>query len=66
MTLELCQFYFMGHTNRVRISVYYLYNHVELGKLGGVILPALCIGIIMHPSNISSTHCSSQYYSLKY
>ena len=47
---------------KVRIFVYNSYIHVDLGKLGGVILLALCAKIIVHPSTIHMKHCSSRYY----
>ena len=33
---------------------------LNLEKLGGVILMALCVGIIVHPKNIRRKYCSSQ------
>ena len=63
MTLEYVD-YISWALNKVRIYIYYLYIHVELGNLGGVILLALCAIIIVHPGNVCRKRCSSQYYSL--
>ena len=54
---------FHGLLNRLGIFVYYSYIHASLGNLSGVILLALCVGLIVHPKNICRIHCSSQYYS---
>ena len=55
----------VGSSNKMGIFVYYSYIQTKLGNLGGVILPTLCIGIIIHPKNIHGKHYSSCYYSLR-
>ena len=42
--------------NKVRISVCYSYIQAKLGNLGGYILSALCVGIIIRPDNICRKH----------
>ena len=43
-------------TNKVKIFIYYSYVHVKLGNLGGVLLPALCAGIIILYKTIRRKH----------
>ena len=43
----ICQLYFVGPSNKQRISVYYSYIQAELGNLGGIILPTLCTRMIV-------------------
>ena len=64
MILEYVYYIPMG-PRKLGIFVYYSYMEVELGKLGGVLLLALCIEITIHRRNIHKKHCSSQYYSLE-
>ena len=47
-------------------NICYSYIKVGLGNLGGAVLPALCVGNIVHPKNIRRIHCSSQHYSLRF
>ena len=50
---RICQLYFVGPFNKVRIFIYYLYIQAELGNLGRVILLTLCTRIfIVHHKNI--------------
>lgn len=60
MTLEHVNFiWWAPQQNR---NVYVLFIHqAELGNMGGGILLALYVGITIHPSNICTKHCSSQY-----
>ena len=50
--LELCELYSVGPSNKVGISDYYSYIEVELENSGGIILLALCAGIIVHTGNL--------------
>ena len=49
---------FCGPLEQIKNFFYYPYIQAELGNLGGVILLALCTGIIFHPMNIHKKHCS--------
>ena len=50
--LGICQLYYVGPLNKTRVFLYYSCIQVQLGNLGGVMLLALCIGIIIHPNII--------------
>ena len=65
MTLEYCELYFVGSSNNLWKFVDCSYIHVELGNLGGVILPALHVGNIVRPMSTRKRHCSFHCYSLK-
>ena len=62
---RLCQIYSMGPSNKLGTFIYYSYIHALLGNVGGIILLALCTRITIHPNNIHTKNCSSQYYYLK-
>lgn len=47
--------------NEVRVFVYYSNVVAKLGDLGGVILVALCVRILVHFGNIKRKHYSSGY-----
>ena len=51
--LGICQLYYVGGLNRVRIFVYYSYIQVDTWKFGGSYIP----------DTIHMIHCSSQHYS---
>ena len=63
--LGICHLYSVGPSNNLGIFLYYSYIEVEPRNLGGVMLPALCVGVIIHPKNIRMKHCSSHYLSPK-
>ena len=54
---------FIMWPQQVGVFIYYSYIHVEIGKLGGIMLSRLYAGIIVHPNNIHMKHCAFQYYS---
>ena len=60
--LGICQLYYAGPWKNPRILVYCSYIHAKFGDLGGVVLLALCVGIIVHPKNIRMNQCSSHDY----
>ena len=49
--------------DKLGLFVYYSYIHVELGNLGGVILPVLCARSVIHLMTTRKKHYSSQCYS---
>ena len=65
MTPEYVNYIMWVSQNDVKYSFIMYTVRLTFENLGGVILPAVFIKIIIHPITIHKTQCSSQHYSLK-